>query len=230
MKYMILMLVLLFSMVVFAQKEKSTTQKAVAAAPGMKKNTNLPVKMNSGGAYKVRLTELRDKVNALKSAVFDAKTRLLLLREQILHNLVSEAKLQIIHVNDISSFMDLKSVAYYLDDNKIYGSDNRNNSLNKRDTFSVYSGSVSPTHHILAVKMVYQGGGGFFSYTKNYRFRIRGSLPFFAARGQKIVIRVIGYRKGGLSRMEDSPTMRFELKRINLTEKVLKAAKQSGEK
>jgi len=232
MKYALSIVIVLFSFTVFAQQDNIGKEKVVPAAKNTAKTKDVGKsdKMVTNGAYKVRLTELRDKVNALKSKVFDAKTRLLLLREQILHNLVSESKLQVIHSNEASSLMKLQSVSYYLDDNKIYGSDNRTGSLNKKDTFTVYSGSVSPTHHILAVKMVYQGGSGFFSYTKKYRFKINGTLPFFAARGQKIVIRVVGCMKGGLSRVEDGPTLRFELKRSNLTEKVLKAAKKSGRK
>ena len=234
MKYAAYTLVLFFTLVTLAQQkpgEKSVDKKnAVSQVPVNKAKSvvNQPKPVNQhkkslNSGYKVRLTELRNKVNELKSRVFDAKERLDLLRLQIQHTLVSESKLEIIHYNDVSSFLKLKKVEYFLDGDNIYSSDNRNNMLNEKREFTVYTGSVSPTHHILSVRMIYQGGGGFFSYLKAYRFKIRGSLPFFAARGQKVVIRVVGYQKGGLSRLEDSPTMRFEVKRINLREKLLKA-------
>ncbi len=233
-------ILLLLSVTAFAKQDTTKKQAASSAASTPKqaqspatpntatKAPKVATQMTGRGAYEVRLQELRDKVNALKTKVFDAKTRLLLLREQILHNLVSESKLQVIHYNDASSILKLKSVAYYLDDDKIYGSDNRNDTLNKRRQFVVYNGSVSPTHHVLSVRMVYQGGSGFFSYVKAYKFTVKGSLPFFAARGQKVIIRVVGFQKGGLTSLENSPTMRFELRRINLTEKALKAANQKA--
>ena len=229
MKYAISITIFLVALVAFAQQtppdkgKAATPKKAAASTAKSEPQTQSRPRVSMGGSYKVRLMELRDKVNELKSRVFDAKERLDLLRLQIQHTLVSESKLEIIHSNDVSSFLSLEKVEYFLDGDKIYGSDNRNNTLNKKREFTVYTGSVSPTHHILSVKMVYKGGGGFFSYMKAYRFRIRGSMPFFAARGQKVVIRVVGYQKGGLSRLEDSPTMRFEVKRINLREKLLKA-------
>lgn len=183
-----------------------------------------------GESYEIRLKELRDRVNDLKSKVFEAKARLDLLKERVLHNLVSDAKIKIIHSNQVGVFLDLKSVAYYLDGNKIYGRSVTSGGLPRGKEFVVYSGTTSPTHHILNVVMTFEGSSGLFSYLEGYHFTVRGSLPFYASKGQEIIIKVVGYQKGGLTRLEESPSLKFVVRRVNLKPSMLKEEIKRGGK
>jgi len=163
-------------------------------------------------SYDIRLRSLRDRVDDLKSRVFDSKTKLLLLREQILHNLIAEARASIVHVNDASAALTLEEVLYFLDNDRIYYQSNREGALDKKDEFIIYNGSIAPGNHLLNVEMVYRGNGKVFTYLSGYVFRIKASFNFFAAKGQETRVKAIGYEKGGITaKLEDRPSVRFEM-------------------
>lgn len=162
--------------------------------------------------YDVRLRSLQERVDDLKSRVFDSKTKLMLLREQILHNLIAESRAVIMHVNDMSSSLVLDEVIYYLDNEKVYYQNNRDGSLSRTDEFPIYSDSLAPGNHLLSVEMVYRGNGTLFTYLSGYVFKVKSSFTFFATKGQESRIRVVGFEKGGMAApLEDRPSVRFEL-------------------
>jgi len=172
-------------------------------------------------SYDIRLKSLRERVDDLKSRVFDSKTKLLLLREQILHNLIAEARARIVHVNDASSALVLEEVLYYLDDAKIYFQSNRDGSLDSTKEIEIYNGTIGPGNHLLTVQMLYRGNGKVFTYLSGYVFKVNSSFSFFAAKGQETYVRSVGYEKGGMTaRLEERPSVRFEMqqRKIHATE------------
>lgn len=175
--------------------------------------------------YDIRLRQLRERVENLKGRVFDSKTKLMLLREQILQNLIVEARASILHVNETSSALILEEVLYFLDSEKIYYQSNRDGALEKKKEFPVYTGSVSPGNHLLNVEMVYRGNGKIFTYLSGYVFRVKSSFPFFATKGREVRVRSIAFERGGAAaRLEDRPSIRFEMQQQKVVEGAAGAA------
>ncbi len=171
----------------------------------------------SQGGYEVRLKSLREQVDDLKGRVFDSKTRLMVLGEQILNNLIAEARAVIIHENDASSMLTLEEVLYFLDNQKIYYQSNREGTLDTQREFSIFDGSISPGNHVLSVELVYRGNGKVFTYLSGYVFRVKSAFNFFAAKGYETRVRSVGYEKGGLTTpFEERPSVRFELQHTKI--------------
>jgi hypothetical protein len=167
--------------------------------------------------FQMKLRELEEKVSTLKEKVFDSKTRLLLLREQILHNIIAEAQFQLIHENDMGSSFSLEQVAYYLDNNRIYFADNKGNVLDDKTEFEISKKSITPGNHILQVEMVYRGNSTLFPYLKGYKWKINSSFTFYAAKGKLTRIKSVGFKKGGITaRLEDKPSVKFDVMQIKL--------------
>lgn len=189
-----------------------------SAAPGTPASgATAPAAPEGAGAaaaagYYIRLRTLQERVDDLKSRVFDSKTKLLLLREQILQNLIAEARAVIVHVNEASSALTLEEALYFLDNEKIYFQSNRDGSLDSRREFAIYNGTIGPGNHILSVELVYRGNGKVFTYLSGYVFRIKSSFTFYAAKGQETRVRAVGFEKGGMTtRLEERPSVRFEM-------------------
>lgn len=166
------------------------------------------------GSYEARLKALREQVEQLKGRAFDAKTRLMLLGEQVLSNLIADARAVIVHKNDASSLLTLEEVVYFLDNQKIYYQSNRDGGLDANREFVVFEGSLSPGHHVLSVEMVYRGNGKVFTYLSGYVFQVKSAFSFYAAKGYETRVQAVGYEKGGLTApLEDRPSVRFEMQR-----------------
>lgn len=213
--WLLVLPVVLWTGGVTAQEQPSESQPAetTAATPEIGGGSSV-----DGPAYEVRLRSLQERVDDLKSRVFDSKTRLLILGEQILNNLIAEARAVIYHVNDASSMLTLEEVLYFLDNNKIYYQSNRDGVLDKQRDFSIYGGSISPGNHLLSVEMVYRGNGKVFTYLSGYVFRVKSSFNFYAAKGHETRVRSIGFEKGGMAtRLEDRPSVRFEMERVKVS-------------
>lgn len=172
----------------------------------------------ASAGYDLRLRQLRERVDDLKGRVFDSKTRLMLLREQILQNLIAEARAEVVHVNETSSALTLEEAVYFVDNEKVYYQSNRDGSLDRKE-FSVYTGSVAPGNHLLTVEMVFRGNGKVFTYMSGYVFRVKSSFPFFATKGREVKIRAVAYEKGGAAaRLEERPSIRFEMHQVKAVE------------
>jgi len=217
-------MLLIFASVVFwasatvAQERPVESGGAIEETDSVADSVETDVSPSSGPGYKVRLRGLQERVDDLKSRVFDSKTRLLILGEQILNNVIAESRTVIYHVNDVSSMLTLEEVLYFLDNKKIYYQSNHDGVLDDRREFSIYSGSISPGNHLLSVEMVYRGNGKVFTYLSGYVFRVKSSFNFYAAKGHETRVRSIGYEKGGMAmRLEDRPSVRFEMERVKVS-------------
>ena len=180
--------------------------------------------------YDMKLRELEERVVGLKEKVFKSKTRLLLLREQILHNIIAEARAVLVHKNDMSSSFTLEQVLYSLDNDKIYFKDNKDGSLDKSREFEIFNGNVLPGNHALTVELVYRGNGSLFSYIDGYRFKIRSTYTFYAAKGRITRIKIIGYEKGGMTTdLEQKPYLRYDVRQFRYSRENLKKRDGGGE-
>jgi hypothetical protein len=172
----------------------------------------------SGPAYQTRLRELQNRVVALKEEIFRTKTRLTLIKERLLNNVIAESKLVLVHDNDLSGSYKVMEVVYYLDDNKIYFGDSSSAEARGTKAFNVYDGNVIPGHHVLAVEYVLKGDSAFFTYLEAFRFRVRSTFTFFAPRGRISVVRAKLYERGGaLSDFRDRPHVKFDTEQLPYT-------------
>ena len=172
----------------------------------------------SAPAYNMKLRELEEKVVGLKEKIFKSKTRLLLLKEQILHNVIAEARSVIIHNNDMGSSFTLEQVLYRLDNDKIYFQDNKDGVLDQKTEFEIFNGNVLPGNHTISVELAYRGNGSIFSYIDGYFFKISSSYTFFATKGRITRIKVVGYEKGGITTdLEQKPYVRYDVQQFRYT-------------
>ena len=178
-------------------------------------------------AYDIKLRELEEKLVGLKEKIFKSKTRLLLLKEQILHNVIAEARSVIIHRNEMSSAFTLEQVLYYVDNDKIYYQDNRDGVLDKNTEFEIFNGNVLPGNHTISVELVYRGNGTLFSYIDGYLFKIRSNYTFFASKGRITRVKVVGYERGGITTdLNQKPYVRYEVQQFRYSRENLDKAKE----
>jgi len=174
--------------------------------------------------YDAKFSEIEEQIQRIKEDVFGSKTRLMLLREQILHNVVAESRLVLVHENDMGMGYTLKQVVYYLDGGKIYFAQNDKGQLDDKRRFVIYDGTIVPGSHVLSVQLTYEGSGGLFTYVSGYRFTLESSFTFFAAKGKILQVNATGFEKGGLlARFEEKPAVRYTMKQVRYTKENLDA-------
>ena len=194
-----------------AQGSASAEPVAPPAAP-QTLSTTAP---QADATYDARLRELEEKVVGLKEKVYKTKSRLILLREQILHNVIAEAKAVLVHRNEMGGDFTLEQVLYFLDGKKIYFQDNKNGVLDERRDFEIYNGNVLPGNHLISVEMVYRGTGGLFSYIDGYLFKIKSSYTFYATKGRITKVGIVGYEKGDITTdLQDKPYVKYEVQQF----------------
>ncbi len=172
----------------------------------------------STSSANLRLRELQNRVVTLKEEIYRTKTRLMLIKERLLNNVIAESKLVLTHRNELGKAFAIREVIYYLDDNKVYYGDAKTANLKKNKEFTVFDGNVVPGHHVLQVEMQIQGDSAVFSYVEDFKFRLRATYTFFAPRGRISTLRVLPYERGGLlTDYRDRPNVRFELQQVPYT-------------
>ncbi|MFN3200108.1 MAG: dihydrolipoamide acetyltransferase [Bradymonadia bacterium] len=163
-------------------------------------------------AYKLKITQLRRRVNDLKEKIFQSKVRLNMLKSSILDTGIAGAEIQLLHRNEMGSSFKLEKVSYSLDGRPIYQDVDREGSLDEREEIPILDGPIPPGNHTVSVVMVYRGHGyGIFSYLEGYVFKLRSSETFYAEEGKRTVIRIVGYEKGGLTTdLQERPSIRYD--------------------
>ncbi len=176
--------------------------------------------------YDLKLRELEEKVVSLKEKIFRSKTRLMLLKERILNDVIAEAKLVVEHQNDMGSSFKPIEVHYRLDGETLKLLDNATGTLDTEDPIEIFSGNVAPGNHSLSVEMVYQGDSIFFTYLKDYVFKLRASYTFFATKGKITQVTSTGFLKGDITyNITDRPSIKFKVDQKSYTkDSVVKAA------
>ena len=176
--------------------------------------------------YDLKLRELEEKVVSLKEKIFRSKTRLMLLKERILNDVIAEAKLVVEHQNDMGSSFKPIEVHYRLDGETLKLLDNATGTLDADEPIEIFSGNVAPGNHSLSVEMVYQGDSIFFTYLKDYVFKLRASYTFFATKGKITQVTSTGFLKGDITyNITDRPSIKFKVDQKSYTkDSVVKAA------
>lgn len=165
-----------------------------------------------------KLRELEEKVVTLKEKVFRSKTRLLLLKERLLNDVIAEAKVVIFHENDMGASFKPVSVLYHLDGEKIYYQDDSTKLLEETPSFEIFNQNLVPGNHVLSVEMVYRGDSSVFAYLKDYLFKLRASYTFYATKGKITTVRSTGYQKGDITYdLRERPSITFDVKQVSYT-------------
>jgi len=168
--------------------------------------------------YDIKVRQLEEKVTGLKEKIFRTKTRLLLLREQVLNDVIAEAKAVIHHVNDMGSDFKLEQVFYQLDGEKIYYQDNADGQLNKAEKIELFAGNVLPGNHVLSVEMRYRGDSTVFGYLNDYVFRLRANFTFYATKGKVTKVKAVGFLRGDVTYdLTQRPYIKFETSQESYT-------------
>ena len=168
--------------------------------------------------YDLKIRQLEERVVNLKERIFRSKTRLLLLKERILNDVIAEAKLSVLHVNDMGgSFLPVQ-VYYRLDGEDLKLLDNATGLLDTSEPIEILDGNVAPGNHNLTVEMVYRGDSGVFTYLKDYLFKLRANYTFYATKGKITTVRSIGYLKGDITfDLTDRPSIKFNVSQQSYT-------------
>ena len=221
-------LVLLMAVAPVRAQEASPAVVPGAAPETAVKSSQQPAPKADGNS--VRFREIEERVADLKEKIYRSKSRLVLLREQILHNVIAEAKGIIVHRNEMGSAFSLEQVLYYLDGNKIYYQDNKSGSLDEHREFEIFSGNLMPGNHLISVEMVYRGSGGMFSYVDGYRFKLKSNYTFYATKGRITRVAIVGHERGGVTTsMEDKPYVSYEVQQFRYNkENLSRLADESG--
>lgn len=192
-----------------------------AAAPVPAEPTPAPAAAAPPSAqeqYDLKLRELQEKVVDLKEKIFRTKTRLLILKEQVLNDAIAEAKAIILHHNDMGGSFKLEQAVYYLDGEKIYFGDSSGPAASD-DEVEVFSGNVIPGNHVLSVEMVYRGDSTVFAYLKDYLFKLRANFTFYATKGKISTVRSIGYLKGDITHdLTKRPSVQFKVDQVRFSQ------------
>ena len=226
----VMIAILLFAPVAFAQEnapeKKTGEQPAVAptekvenkpseqSKPDEQTETQQTPKSDGSGdaAYRSKILELQGRVNNLKEKIFRTKTRLAILKENVLSKTIAGAEGRLVHKNDMGASYVLEKIVYSLDGTPIFSRVDLDGGLDDRDEIELFNGPLVPGSHTLSVMMVYRGNGfGVFSYLKGYVYTLRSSHTFHAEEGKRINLKTIAYEKGSLTTdHRDRPDIRFE--------------------
>lgn len=180
--------------------------------------------------HDLKLNELEEKVVGLKEKVFRAKKNLTLLRERLLNDVIAEAKVVILHTNDMGSSFKPVQVLYHLDGDKIYFADESSKVLEK-DEIEIFNQTLVPGNHVLTVEMAYRGDSVLFNYLKDYLFKLRASYTFYATKGKVTTLHSIGYQKGDITYdLRDRPSITFDVKQVSYTAEDKENADKPGDK
>lgn len=176
--------------------------------------------------YDLRMDEIQSGMDELREDVFRSRSRLFLLREQVLNDSLGGAQAVITHVNELMRSFNIVSVVYSLDGTQIYSAHRDGSDIKNQKRVELLRRSVLPGAHNLSVQFVVQGRGrGFFAYPKDYTYTITTSHAFTVDTGQTIELDVIGYLRDGVKSYAERPQIRF-VERRERTEDALKKREQ----
>ena len=193
---------------------KATAEKAGAtpAAAAENQKAAKPADATGSAAYRSKILELNGRVNDLKEKIFRTKTRLAILKENVLSKTIAGAEGRFYHVNNMGASYVLEKVVYSYDGVPLQSLIDVDGDLNDKEEIELSTGPLAPGSHTLSVMMVYRGNGfGVFSYLKGYVYTLRSSHTFHAEEGKIVTVRTIAYEKGTLTTdHRDRPDIRFE--------------------
>ena len=168
--------------------------------------------------YQLQIEKIEAQVNELKEEIFRARTRLAILKETVLASGLAGTEVEIIHRNEMGSSFKLERILYILDGSPIRQAVDKNGKLDQQEEIEIINGPITPGNHTLQVELIYRGNGyGVFSYLQSYRFTLNDVHTFRSEEGKRVVIKAIGYERGGITvDLQERPDIRFEKTIIDL--------------
>ncbi len=165
-----------------------------------------------------QLKEVSTNLDTLKEDTFTTKSRLLLLREEVLQRSVSGSRLQIRHKDDMGGQYELVQVVYAVDREPIFTRQSTTEAIKDIDDKVVFDRIMSPGSHQLTVHYQYKGKAwGVFRYMKDYTFRVESGYDFSIDEGKAAELVVTAAEQGGVfTPYEERPTVKFNYQQYEL--------------
>ena len=165
-----------------------------------------------------QLREVSTNLDTLKEDTFTTKSRLLLLREEVLQRSVSGSRLQLRHMNDMGGQYELVQVYYAIDHTPVYSKQDTSGDLNKLNDEVLYDRILAPGAHQLSVLYVYKGKPwGVFRYMKDYTFRVQSGYDFNVEEGKAAELIVTASEQGNFfTAYEERPHVTFNYQQYDL--------------
>ena len=164
-----------------------------------------------GSTYTVRLRDIEQRVDELKSQIRRSHTKLSMLSDTILGGGMGGARASISLDNEMSGAFRLTRAVVLLDGVVQYTREDDTGALGSQKSIPVYDGSIPPGEHTLQVILELRGHGyGVFSYLRGYKFEVRSSHSFTVTDGKAITLVAVAYEKGGVTTpLEQRPAVRY---------------------
>lgn len=165
-----------------------------------------------------QIREVGTSVDTLKEDTFTTKSRLLLLREEVLQRSVSGSRIQIRHKNEMGGQYSLVQVYYAIDQQPVFVRDDSSGALNKLDDEVISDQSLAPGAHQLSVLYVYKGRPwGVFRYMDDYTFRVESGYDFTVDEGKTAELVVTAAEAGNFfTAYEKRPTVKYSYEQFDL--------------
>ena len=163
-----------------------------------------------------QLHEVSTSLDTLKEDTFATKSRLLLLREEVLQRAVSGARVQLRYEDEMGGQYDLTQVYYAIDRETVFSGTGEG--LKKLDGELIYDRMLAPGAHQLSVVYVYKGRPwGVFRYMTDYTFRVESGYDFVVDEGKSAELIVVATEQGNaFTAYEERPNIKFKYQQYDL--------------
>ena len=165
-----------------------------------------------------QIREVGTSVDTLKEDTFTTKSRIMLLREEVLQRSVSGSRIQIRHKNKMGGQYSLVQIYYAIDQQPVFVRDDSSGALNKLDDEVISDQLLSPGSHQLSVLYVYKGKPwGVFQYMNDYTFRVESGYDFTVDEGKTAELVVTAAEAGNFfTAYEKRPTVKYQYEQFDL--------------
>ncbi|TVR02374.1 MAG: hypothetical protein EA398_07920 [Deltaproteobacteria bacterium] len=162
--------------------------------------------------FDMRMREIEDRVGELKDEVFRSRSRLFLLREQVLQDRIGGSRVVINHRDRLGNRYRVVRVLYALNGESVFVANEDTTDFAAIRHHQVHSGSaIAGPQNITAQVWVVGNPLGVFSYMSGYRFTIRNAHSFSVEEGQTAEISVVIESRGGVNTpIDERLVVRFD--------------------
>lgn len=166
-----------------------------------------------------QLHEVSTSVDALKEDTFTTKSRLLLLREEVLQRSVNGARLQLRHRYDMGGQYELVQMYYAIDQETVFSRQDMTGKLSDMNDEVIFDKMLSPGPHQISVLYIYRGKAwGVFQYMKDYTFRVESGYDFIIDEGKAAELVVTAAEDGdAFTAYQDRPSVQYQYQQYDLT-------------
>lgn len=201
-----------------ATKETEANSEATGTASSETAENDANPQILTDALLDKQIREVSTNLDTLKEDTFTTKSRLLLLREEVLQRSVSGSRLLLRHKNDMGGQYELVQIYYAIDRAPVFSKQDLSGELNDIDDEVLYDHLVAPGAHQLNVLYVYKGKKwGIFKYMSEYTFRVESGYDFIIEEGKAAEIVVTAAEQGGaFTPYEERPTVTYNFQNYDL--------------